>query len=165
MSSAPPIATPLRGPLVRRLAGRALRSIEKRFETPRAAASPLVRSTPSAPWSFACDLHPLPQRYCHDSIFDITASARIPAVSPHVCPRPPWGCETPQIHLPTTGRNAHRPNILPIVSFPHSFRNSKYIARRFHIGFLQVAVSKTHRRSWRSAFPETLHAGSFPIQH
>jgi hypothetical protein len=65
-----------------------------------------------------------------------------------VCLRcPPSGCETPEIHFPTTGRNAHRPYILPIVSSLNSFRNSKYIARRFHNGFLQVAVSKTLRRS------------------
>jgi hypothetical protein len=57
------------------------------------------------------------------------------------------GCQTPEIHFPTTGRNAHRPHILPIVSSLNSFRNSKYIARRFHNGFLQVAVSKTLRRS------------------
>ena len=66
----------------------------------------------------------------------------------HLCPRcPPWGCETPEINFPTTARNAHRPYILPIVSALSCFRNSKYIARRFHNGFLQVAVSKTLRRS------------------
>ena len=48
--------------------------------------------------------------------------------------------------------------------FPGSFRNSKYIARRFHNGFLQVAVSKTLRLR-HPALPETLRAGSFPIQH
>ena len=91
---------------------------------------------------------PPPPGYSHDSIFDITASARVPPLSPHVCPRcPPWGCETPEKHVPTTTRNAHRQYFLPIASFLHSFRNSKYIARRFHNGFLQVAVSKTLRRS------------------
>jgi len=101
-------------------------------------------SNGSAPLRFDSGLRPFPPGYSNDSIFDITASARVPAISPHVCPRcQPWGGETPEIHVPTTSRNAHRQYILPIASFLHSFRNSKYIARGFHNGFLQVAVSKT----------------------
>jgi hypothetical protein len=104
-------------------------------------------SNGSAPLRFDSGLRPFPPGYSHDSIFDITASARVPAISPHVCPRcQPWGGETPEIHVPTTSRNAHRQYILPIASFLHSFRNSKYIAPGFHNGFLQVAVSKTLRR-------------------
>jgi len=112
------------------------------------AAGPWSLSNDSAPWSFDGGPRLFPPAYNHDSIFLITAAAHVPALSSHVCPRcPPWGCQTPEIHFPTTGRNAHRPHILPIVSSLNSFRNSKYIARRLHNGFLQVAVSKTLRRS------------------
>ena len=112
------------------------------------AAGPWSLSNDSAPWSFDGGLRPFPPRYSHDSIFLITTAASAPTPSPHVCPRcPPWGCERPDIHVSTTSPNAHRQYILPIASFLHSSRNSKYIARRFHNGFLQVAVSKTLRRS------------------
>jgi hypothetical protein len=49
----------------------------------------------------------------------------------------------PEIHLPTTSGNVHRQYTLPSANFLDSSRISKYIAGRFHNGFLQVAVSKS----------------------
>src|SRR4029077_4436558 len=102
----------------------------------------------SAPWSFDGGLRPSPPGYSHDSIFLIIASAHLTTLSPQVCPRcRARGCEPREIHPPTASRDTHGHCIFPISSFLHYFRNSKYIARRFHNGFLQVAVSKTLRRS------------------
>ena len=53
------------------------------------AAGPWSLSNDSTPWSFDGGLRPFPPGYSHDSIFDITASARVPPLSPHVCPRCP----------------------------------------------------------------------------
>jgi hypothetical protein len=69
----------------------------------------------------------------------------------------------PEIHLPTTSGNVHRQYTLPSAQFLDSSRISKYIAGRFHNGFLQVAVSKTLRPD-NSTAPEALFAGAFPIQ-
>src|SRR5262249_50001993 len=55
--------------------------------------------------------------------------------------------EHPEKHLPTASRTAHPPYLLPIPNLLHPSRYSKYIARKFQTGFLQVAVSKTLRRS------------------
>src|SRR5262249_39223141 len=112
------------------------------------AAGPWSLSNDSVPWSFAGGLRPFPMGFSHDSIFDITTAARVPALSTHVCPHcSRYGSETPEIHCPTTNRHARRQYITPLVRFLHPFRNAKYITRRFHNGFLQVAVSKTLRRS------------------
>jgi hypothetical protein len=129
------------------------------------AAGRWSSSNGSALWSFDSGLRPFPPGYSHDSIFLITTAACAPTPSPHVCPRcPPWGCEPPELHVSTTSRNAHRRFILPITSFLHSFRNSKYIA-----GDSTTASFKSlyRKRSGlrHPAFPETLLAGSFPIQH
>ena len=130
------------------------------------AAGPWSLSNDSAPWSFDGGPRLFPPAYNHDSIFLITAAARVPAPSPHVCPRcPPWGCETPEIHFPTTGRNAHRPYILSIVSSLNSFRNSKYIARRFHKRLPSSRCIENAPALRRPASLEILRAGSFPIQH
>ena len=112
------------------------------------AAGPWSLSNDSASWSFDGGPRPSSPGYSHDSIFLIIASAHLATLSPQVCPRcRVRGCEPREIHLPTASRDAHGHCIFPIASFLHCFRNSKYIARRFHNGFLQVAVSKTLRRS------------------
>src|SRR5438876_6108295 len=112
------------------------------------AAGPWSLSNDSASWSFDGGLRPFPMGSSHDSIFLILAAARLPAPSPHVCLR----CRTcrrepRQIYPPTASADAHAHCIFPTASFLHTSQNSKYIARRFHNGFLQVAVSKTIRRS------------------
>src|SRR5262249_9255191 len=68
--------------------------------------------------------------------------------SPQLCPScPPRRFEHPEKPLPTASRKAHPPYLLPIPNLLHPSRYSKYIARKFQTGFLQVAVSKTLRRS------------------
>src|SRR5262249_61517414 len=68
--------------------------------------------------------------------------------SPQLCPScPPRRFEHPEKPLPTASRKAHPPYLLPIPNLLHPSRYSKYIARNFQTGFLQVAVSKTLRRS------------------
>jgi len=67
-------------------------------------------------------LRPFPPAYNHDSIFLIIAANRV-----------------------SRRRDALQHYISRLPAF-HTPRNSKYKARRFHHGFLQVAVSKTFRR-------------------
>jgi len=67
-------------------------------------------------------LRPFPPAYNHDSIFLIIAANRV-----------------------SRRRDALQHYISRLPAF-HTPRNSKYKARRFHHGFLQVAVSKTLRR-------------------
>jgi hypothetical protein len=117
------------------------------------AAARWFSSNGSAPGSFAYGPRLFLLAYNHHSIFLIIAAARLPSLSPYVCLRGRgYGCDSREIHLTTASGDPHGRSIFPIASFLYCFRNSKYIARRFHNGFLQVAVSKTIRRS-RSCVP------------
>jgi len=122
--------------------------LHSRFGFVRTAVGPWSSSHGSAPLSFDCGLRQFPPRNNHDTIFLITTSTPSRTPSPQVCPRrPPHGLETLESPFTGTTSEDYGPSIPLLSSFFRLHRHSKPIARPCQNGFLQVAVSKTLRRS------------------
>ena len=103
-----------------------------------------------------------PPRNNHDTIFFITTPARARAPMPQVCLRHgDPASEAAGNPVKKTGCDTRGQSIPLFHSLLRPHRHSKPIARPFHHGFLQVAVSKTLRRSRLAPCPNLISPERF----